>query len=137
MRGREDRNELEVYGDTDLFGGLRQRVRRGVVRARSTTWTLDFEPGDLVVHVDHGIGRFLGMRLMCDSGEEREYMQLEYAEGHKLYIPVEHLERVQKYVGGGDAQPRLRKGRRSWRSWSRRRSSGASCRGSWRLGLCR
>src|SRR5205085_7768674 len=107
-RGRED-NELEVYGDTDLFGGLRQRVRRGVVRARTTTWTLDFEPGDLVVHVDHGIGRFLGMRLMGDSGEEREYMQLEYAEGHKLYIPVEHLERVQKYVGGGDAQPKLSK----------------------------
>ena len=99
--------QLEVYGDTDLFGGLRQRVRRGVVRARTTTWALDFEPGDLVVHVDHGIGRFLGMRLMGDAGEEREYMHLEYAEAHKLYIPVEHLERVQKYVAGGDAEPRL------------------------------
>jgi len=101
--------QLEVYGDTDLFGGLRQRVRRGVVRARSATWELEFEPGDLVVHVDHGIGRFTGMRLMGDDGQEREYMQLEYAEGDKLFVPVEHLERVQKYVGGGDAAPRLQR----------------------------
>ncbi|HYM49416.1 MAG TPA: transcription-repair coupling factor [Candidatus Limnocylindrales bacterium] len=101
--------QLEVYGDTDLFGGLRQRVRRGVVRARANTWTLDFEPGDLVVHVDHGIGRFMGMKLMGEADELREYMQLEYADGNKLYIPVEHLERVQKYVGGGDADPKLSK----------------------------
>jgi transcription-repair coupling factor (superfamily II helicase) len=101
--------QLQVYGDTDLFGGLRQRVRRGVVRARTATWKLEFEPGDLVVHVDHGIGRFLGMRLMGDAGQEREYMHLEYAEKDKLYVPVEHLDRVQKYVGGGDASPRLQR----------------------------
>ena len=100
---------LEVYGDSDLFGGLRQRVRRGVVRARSATWQLEFEPGDLIVHIDHGIGRFVGMRLMGEDGQEREYMQLEYAEGDKLYVPVEHLERVQKYVGGGDAAPKLQR----------------------------
>jgi transcription-repair coupling factor (superfamily II helicase) len=100
---------LDVYGDTDLFGGLRQRVRRGVVRARSATWQLEFEPGDLVVHVDHGIGRFSGMRLMGEDGQEREYMQIEYADGDKLFVPVEHLERVQKYVGGGDAAPKLQR----------------------------
>jgi transcription-repair coupling factor (superfamily II helicase) len=101
--------QLDVYGDTDLFGGLRQRVRRGVVRARAASWQLEFEPGDLVVHVDHGIGRFVGMRLMGDKGEEREYMQLEYADGDRLFVPVEHLERVQKYVAGGDASPRLQR----------------------------
>jgi transcription-repair coupling factor (superfamily II helicase) len=101
--------DLDVYGDSDIFGGLRQRVRRGVVRARSATWKLEFEPGDLIVHIDHGIGRFLGMRLMGETGQEREYMQLEYAEGDKLYVPVEHLERVQKYVAGGDATPRLQR----------------------------
>src|SRR5207302_785557 len=66
---------LEVYGGSDLCGGLRQRVRRGVVRARSATWELEFEPGDVIVHVDHGSGRFSGMRLMGDEGQEREYMQ--------------------------------------------------------------
>src|SRR5256714_14287796 len=49
------------------------------------------------------------MRLMGDEGQEREYMQLEYADGDKLYVPVEHLERVQKYVGGGDAAPKLQR----------------------------
>ena len=99
--------QLDVYGDTDLFGGLRQRVRRGVVRARVASWQLEFEPGDLVVHLDHGIGRFVGMRLMGEDGQEREYMQLEYADGDRLFVPVEHLERVQKYVAGGDATPKL------------------------------
>jgi transcription-repair coupling factor (superfamily II helicase) len=99
--------QLDVYGDTDLFGGLRQRVRRGVVRARVASWQLEFEPGDLVVHVDHGIGRFIGMRLMGEDGQEREYMQLEYADGDRLFVPVEHLERVQRYVAGGDATPKL------------------------------
>jgi transcription-repair coupling factor (superfamily II helicase) len=101
--------ELDVYGDTDLFGGLRQRVRRGVVRSRVTTWQLEFEPGDLVVHVDHGIGRFVGMRVMGEAGQEREYMQLEYADGDRLFVPVEHLDRVQRYVAGGDASPRLQR----------------------------
>jgi len=101
--------QLDVYGDTDLFGGLRQRVRRGVVRSRSATWQLEFEPGDLIVHVDHGIGRFAGMRVMGEAGQEREYMQLEYADGDRLFVPVEHLERVQKYVAGGDASPRLQR----------------------------
>ncbi|HEY9288081.1 MAG TPA: transcription-repair coupling factor, partial [Candidatus Dormibacteraeota bacterium] len=101
--------QLDVYGDTDLFGGLRQRVRRGVVRARTTTWQLEFEPGDLVVHVDHGIGRFVGMRVMGEAGQEREYMQLGYADGDRLFVPVEHLERVQKYVAGGDAAPKLQR----------------------------
>ena len=101
--------QLDVYGDTDLFGGLRQRVRRGVVRARTTTWQLEFEPGDLVVHIDHGIGRFVGMRVMGEEGQEREYMQLEYADGDRLFVPVEHLERVQKYVAGGDASPKLQR----------------------------
>src|SRR5207244_2128864 len=80
-----------------------------VVRARSTTWELDFPPGDLVVHVDHGIGRFAGMRLIGEGGQAREYMHLEYADGDRLFVPVEHLDRVQKYVGGGDAQPRLQR----------------------------
>jgi len=46
---------------------------------------------------------------MGEDGQGREYMQLEYAEGDKLYVPVEHLDRVQKYVGGGDAAPKLQR----------------------------
>src|SRR5207253_7745176 len=46
---------------------------------------------------------------MGEDGQEREYMQLEYADGDKLFVPVEHLDRIQKYVGGGDAAPRLQR----------------------------
>src|SRR5207244_12737409 len=58
---------------------------------------------------NHGEGLVKFNRLMGESGQEHEYMQNEYAEGDKLYVPVEHLERVQKYVGGGDAAPRLQR----------------------------
>ncbi len=113
--------ELEVYGDTDLFGGLRQRVRRGVVRVSARTWKLEFEPGELVVHIDHGIGRFLGMRIIGEAGQEREYMHLEYADRDKLFVPVEHLDRVQKYIGGGDAEPKLQRlGSGEWDRTKRR-----------------
>src|SRR5256712_12926918 len=72
--------QLEVYGDTDLFGGLRQPARRGAGRARAARIRLAFEPGDLIVHVDHGISRFVGMRLMGDDGPERGGLQLDDAQ---------------------------------------------------------
>jgi Transcription-repair coupling factor (superfamily II helicase) len=59
-----------------------------------------------VVHVDHGIARFKGMRLIETDGAHREYLELEYAEGDRLFVPVENLDRVQKYLGG-EGQPTL------------------------------
>ena len=77
-------------------------------------FTLDFAPDELVVHVDHGIARFKGMRLIESEGAHREYLELEYAEGDRLFVPVENLDRVQKYLGG-EGQPTLhRLGTSDW-----------------------
>jgi transcription-repair coupling factor (superfamily II helicase) len=104
---------LHVATDAELFG----RVRRPSRTARRTKaadltreFTLDFAPDELVVHVDHGIARFKGMRLIESEGAHREYLELEYAEGDRLFVPVENLDRVQKYLGGEAApsQPWLR-----------------------------
>jgi transcription-repair coupling factor (superfamily II helicase) len=96
--------------DAELFGRLRRpsRVSRGRTRTEDLTkeFTLDFAPDELVVHVDHGIARFKGMRLIESEGAQREYLELEYAEGDKLFVPVENLDRVQKYLGG-EGQPAL------------------------------
>jgi len=106
---------VSVHTDHELFGGVRRRgslIARGARRAESTSvrgarraatgraaqrpFVIEFQPGDLVVHRDHGIGRFLEMRRIADEGGEHEYMTLEYAEGDKLYVPVDHLDRVDR-----------------------------------------
>ncbi len=98
--------------DAELFGRLRRPCGRGhrqaATRAQDLTreFTLDFAPDELVVHVDHGIARFKGMRLIETDGAHREYLELEYAEGDRLFVPVENLDRVQKYLGG-EGQPTL------------------------------
>jgi len=105
--------------DAELFGRLRRpsRSSRGSrTRTADLTkeFTLDFSPDELVVHVDHGIARFKGMRLIESEGAQREYLELEYAEGDKLFVPVENLDRVQKYLGG-EGQPALhRLGTTDW-----------------------
>ena len=103
--------------DAELFGRLR-RPSRGRARTRAADltreFTLDFAPDELVVHVDHGIARFKGMRLIESDGAHREYLELEYAEGDRLFIPVENLDRVQKYLGGEGAPTLHRLGTSDW-----------------------
>jgi transcription-repair coupling factor (superfamily II helicase) len=100
--------------DAELFGRQRRpsgrRGRSAATRAKDLTreFTLDFAPEELVVHVDHGIARFKGMRLIETDGAHREYLELEYAEGDRLFVPVENLDRVQKYLGG-ETEPTLHK----------------------------
>ncbi|HET9782286.1 MAG TPA: transcription-repair coupling factor [Candidatus Dormibacteraeota bacterium] len=106
--------------DAELFGRVRRpsRASRGArTSAEELTreFTLDFAPDELVVHVDHGIARFKGMRLIESEGAHREYLELEYAEGDRLFVPVENLDRVQKYLGGAEGTPALhRLGTSDW-----------------------
>ena len=114
---------FHLYTDAELFGRLRRPARAArSSRARAEElkreFTLEFAPGELVVHVDHGIARFAGMRLIETDGAHREYLELEYAETDRLFVPVENLDRVQKYLGG-DAQPSLH--RLGTGDWSRAR----------------
>jgi transcription-repair coupling factor (superfamily II helicase) len=110
---------FHLVTDAELFGRVR-RATRGIRSARTRAadltreFTLDFAPDELVVHVDHGISRFKGMRLIDSEGAHREYLELEYAEGDRLFVPVENLDRVQKYLGG-EGQPTLhRLGTSDW-----------------------
>jgi transcription-repair coupling factor (superfamily II helicase) len=109
---------LHIATDAELFGRVRRpsRTSRGRTRAEDITreFTLDFAPNELVVHVDHGIARFLGMRLIESDGAHREYLELEYAEGDRLFVPVENLDRVQKYLGGEAAPSLHRLGTSDW-----------------------
>jgi transcription-repair coupling factor (superfamily II helicase) len=102
--------QLVIYAETDLF----EEERRVHERRRSTAGTFlsdfrDLKIGDLVVHVDNGIGRFAGLkRLAVVPGQpDQEFMELRYAGDDKLFVPLERLDLVQKYTGG--AAPALDK----------------------------
>jgi len=93
---------LAVVSTDDAFP--RSAKRR---EADATRLTFSFKPGDYVVHATHGIALFKELVRQTVLGAERDYLLLEYAKGDKLYVPVEQLDRVTKYVGPDSSAPRL------------------------------
>ncbi len=112
--GEGDR--LALLTNAELIGIIKERPRPHR-RSRRAPPLEALKPGILVVHIEHGIARFRGVETMSEEGKEgREYILLEYAEKDRLYVPVEHLDRIQLYRGTGGAEPRLtRLGSQEWR----------------------
>jgi transcription-repair coupling factor (superfamily II helicase) len=94
---------LEVFAETDVFE--EERLPSDRRRAGARAFLSDFRDlkvGDFVVHVDHGIGRFVGLRQIATdpySETTQEFLELRYAGEDKLYVPVERLDLLQKYTG--------------------------------------
>jgi transcription-repair coupling factor (superfamily II helicase) len=107
---------LVCLTETELFGHRRTMRRRPTYqRGASIAAFTDLAPGDLVVHTEHGIGRYAGLVTLAVDGEPADYLLLEYAEGARLYLPVQRMGAVGKYAGSGDAAPRLDKlGATTW-----------------------
>jgi len=120
FRLREPR--LAVYAEEEIFGEER---RSSSSRRRPSEAFLsdlrDLKLGDAVVHADYGIGRFRGLKRVPVEGEEREFMEIEYAEGKALLLPVERLDLVQKYSGVEGVDPVL--DRLGGAGWARRKAS--------------
>ncbi|MBI1322250.1 transcription-repair coupling factor [bacterium] len=112
-----------VLGDHELFH--RPDTRRTAVRrkyeSRAIDSFLDLNPGDLVVHVNHGIARYLGLQTIDRTGDHaEETLVLEFASETRLFVPVSQIELVQKYVGGGKSDPPLSK--LGGTTWEKRKS---------------
>ncbi len=110
---------LTVISEQDVLGDrlIRQPKKRRKAE-NFLTETQSLSPGDLVVHVDHGIGRYQGMEVVTAAGAAHECLLLEYAEQSKLYLPVENIELLSKYghdeglldrLGGGAWQAKKAK----------------------------
>ncbi|WP_420014003.1 transcription-repair coupling factor [Tateyamaria sp.] len=110
---------LTVISEQDVLGDRLIRAPKRKRRAENfLTETQSLSPGDLVVHVDHGIGRYQGMEVVTAAGAAHECLLLEYAEKSKLYLPVENIELLSKYgheeglldkLGGGAWQSKKAK----------------------------
>ena len=89
---------LRIHAEADLFDEQPRERRRPVARSFLSDLR-DLKVGDHVVHVDHGIGSFVELRQMAVGGAAHELMELRYAGGDKLFVPVEQLDLIQKYTG--------------------------------------
>lgn len=102
-------SRIALLTEDDLFGETRPAVQERSRRAAGSFLSdlRDLKLHDFVVHIDHGIGQFLGLQTMVVDGKEKEFLLLGYSEEDKLYVPVERLDLVQKYTGASDESPKL------------------------------
>jgi len=109
---------LYVVSEDEIFGPKRSlaRSRTGVGDA-GLAWTSfsQLKVGELVVHQDHGIGRYGGLRKMEIEQKINDFVIIDYANNDRLYIPADRISILQQYIGADDSNPRLdRLGGRSW-----------------------
>lgn len=101
---------LVVLTVHEIFGRQekKKRARFANEGIKISAYT-DLRSGDYVVHVNHGIGQYLGMKTLLVAGVHRDYLHVQYAGGDVLYVPVDQVNMLQKYVGSADDAPRLHK----------------------------
>jgi transcription-repair coupling factor (superfamily II helicase) len=107
---------------SEIWGMRRQPIhqRRPSARARLFNYR-DLNPGDYIVHLDYGIGIYRGTTILKVGAEENEFLSLEFADHDKVYVPIDSLHLVQKYLGAGGEAPTLSKlGSGAWKRTKRR-----------------
>lgn len=106
--------KLALITDRELFG-YRRQVRTRPKRHRHQPGLLEsLNPGDYVVHVEHGIARYDGLSTLDAAGAEREYLILQYAGSDRIYLPVDQIDRITRYESGGSEPKLTRLGSPEW-----------------------
>ena len=119
----EDSPPLHLLTDGEIFGWSRPQPRR---RYRPTAEApesgyVDLQPGDWVVHVDHGIGKYVGLVQRSQGDIQQEYLCVEYAEQDQLFVPIHHADRLSRYVGADGHVPSVsRLGGETWGNTKRK-----------------
>ena len=99
-----------LLSDQELFGKQKQKRGRGVLKeSKKLTSFRDLVEGDLVVHVNHGIGRYHGVITIEIEGIKRDYLDLQYAGSDRIYVPIDQISMVQKYLGSGGTESKAPK----------------------------
>ena len=101
-----------IISDKDVFGeakrklSKKKRVKKGIGKINSFS---ELKLGDYVVHVNHGIGVYKGIKQIDVAGSKRDYLDIIYDKGDKLYVPVDQLDMIQKYIGSEGKSPKVNK----------------------------
>ena len=99
-------SDKEVFGEAKKVLPKKKSKKKGVGKITSFT---ELKPGDYVVHANHGIGVFKGIKQIDVAGNTRDYLDIVYDKGDKLYVPVDQLDLVQKYIGSEGNTPKINK----------------------------
>lgn len=100
---------LAVVTEGEVFTQKRRRVRRTAKmdHAEKIKDYQELKPGDYVVHVNHGIGRYTGTETLEVGGTHKDYLLVQYAGNDKLYVPIEQIDQIQKYLGSEEKKPKV------------------------------
>ncbi len=99
-------SDKEVFGEAKRKTAKRQNSKKGVSKIKSFA---ELKPGDYVVHSSHGIGIYKGIKQIEVQGNKRDYLEISYDKGDQLYVPVDQLDLVQKYIGSEGKAPKVNK----------------------------
>ncbi|GFZ34175.1 transcription-repair-coupling factor [Clostridium zeae] len=99
-------SDKEVFGEAKRKSVRKAPKQKGVSKIKSFA---ELKLGDYVVHANHGVGVYKGIKQIDVSGHKRDYLDIEYAKGDKLYVPVDQLDLVQKYIGSEGKSPKISK----------------------------
>jgi transcription-repair coupling factor (superfamily II helicase) len=109
---------LVIFGSEDLFDTSELVARAPASKSALAAFSsdlIDLKPGDYVVHAEHGVAQYLGLREITQGEAKGDYMLLEYAAGAKLYVPLTRMDLVERFRGAGEARPVLdRMGGATW-----------------------
>jgi transcription-repair coupling factor (superfamily II helicase) len=116
-------SKIVLFGSEDLFE-TSELIARGpsskTARETFSADIIDLKPGDYVVHSEHGVAQYLGLREISTGENKGDYMVLEYSAGAKLYVPLTRMDLVQRFRGAGEAKPAL--DRMGGATWTRTKS---------------
>lgn len=102
---------LVVLTDGELFKGKPKRQRRApkASNAERIKNYSEIKPGDFIVHVNHGIGKYYGVVTLEVHGISKDYLDIRYRGEDKLFVPADQIDLIQKYVASGEKEPKLHK----------------------------
>ena len=112
--------KIAVLTEQDIFGRHKAKLRRTSSAGERIRHFREIAPGDYVVHVSHGIGKYLGVETLEVAGVHRDYLRIQYGGDDKLFVPTDQVGLLQKYIGSEGVAPRLH--RMGTADWARARA---------------
>lgn len=111
--------KLVIITDNDIFGRRIKRKKERRYKGEVIENFFDLNVGDLVVHEDYGLGRYLGIEKLNSDGSMKDYLKIEYDKSSLLYIPVAQMDRIQKYISKDNISGKVRLNRLDNKEWEK------------------
>ncbi len=105
-------SKLVVITESEMFTQKQRKVRKSettMTNAERIKSYTDLRVGDFVVHINHGIGKYVGIGTLVIQGVHKDYIHIVYSGGDKLSVPIEQIDQIQKYIGSEEKEPRVHK----------------------------